>query len=184
MIASGSLTFVSNVNDTLPPDFFVNFFLAWMKLTTFLSGLSNFKFQVLLPSQQLSVYKDYSSVYFYWSGIYILNFCKMSVLIKDLDLEMLGKCSTTSNSRAACTRLFFRALPTSTQCVPSFLVGRQLQLMQPKTFLSNPAHPVRLSIGTLQNLPSCFHRTRFKSITSIQCQRPLQKTCQQPHRRC
>ena len=32
-------------------------------------------------------------------------------------------------------------------------------------------HPVRLSIGTLQNLPSCFHTSRFKKIRSIHCQR-------------
>ena len=38
-----------------------------------------------------------------------------------------------------------------------------------------PAHPLRLNIGTLQNLPSCFHTSRFKSKTSIHCQRPLQK---------
>ena len=44
-----------------------------------------------------------------------------------------------------------------------------------KPFLRKPAHPLRLNIGTLQNLPSCFHMSRFKSITSIHCQRPLQK---------
>ena len=44
-----------------------------------------------------------------------------------------------------------------------------------KPFLRKPAHPLRLNIGTLQNLPSCFHTSRFKSITSIHCQRPLQK---------
>ena len=30
-----------------------------------------------------------------------------------------------------------------------------------KPFLRKPAHPVRLNIGTLQNLPSCFHTIRF-----------------------
>ena len=44
-----------------------------------------------------------------------------------------------------------------------------------KPFLHKPAHPVRLNIGTLQNLPSCFHTSRFKSITSIHCHLPLQK---------
>ena len=44
-----------------------------------------------------------------------------------------------------------------------------------KPFLRKPVHPIRLNIGTLQNLPSCFHTSRFKSITSIHCQRPLQK---------
>ena len=36
-------------------------------------------------------------------------------------------------------------------------------------------HPVRLSIGTLQNRPSCFQTSRLKGITSIHRQRPLQK---------
>ena len=44
-----------------------------------------------------------------------------------------------------------------------------------KPFLRKPAHSLRLNIGTLQNLPSCFHTSRFKSITSTHCQRPLQK---------
>ena len=44
-----------------------------------------------------------------------------------------------------------------------------------KPFLRKPAHPLRLNIGTLQNLPSCFHTSRFKSITSIHCQSQLQK---------
>ena len=44
-----------------------------------------------------------------------------------------------------------------------------------KPFLLKPANPLRLNVGTLQNLPSCFHTSRFKSITSIHCQRPLQK---------
>ena len=44
-----------------------------------------------------------------------------------------------------------------------------------KPFLRKPVHPLRLIISTLQNLPSCFHTSRFKSITSIRCQRPLQK---------
>ena len=52
------------------------------------------KFQVLLPSQQLSVYKKFSSKMKFTSTsqeFYILNFCKMSILIKHLNLEMLGK---------------------------------------------------------------------------------------------
>ena len=49
--------------------------------------------------------------------------------MKHLDLQMLGKYITTSNTRTAYTPLFFRALPTSTQCVPICLLGRQLQLM-------------------------------------------------------
>ena len=85
-----------------------------------------------------------------WLNLYIiLNFCKTSVLIKHLDLEM----------PPACTTLLFKALPTSTQCVPIFLVGRQLQLINKKTFLR-----------TLQNLPTCFHG-RLKSIASIHGQR-------------
>ena len=42
-----------------------------------------------------------------------------------------------------------------------------------KPFLPKPAHPVRLNIGTLQNLTSCFHTSWC--ITSIHCQLPLQK---------
>jgi len=86
-------------------------------------------------------------------------------------LTLLGKYSTTSNTRPAFTSLFFRPLPTSTQCVPIFLVGRQL--IEKLSYVT--LHPVRLSIGTLQNLPSCFHTSRFKGITSIHRQRPLQK---------
>ena len=89
--------------------------------------------------------------------------------------EMLGKYSTISNTRPACTMLFRRAPHTYTKCVPIFVVGRQPQLMKQKHFLHNPAHPVRLSIGTPQSLPPCFHASRFKRITSIHCQPPLQK---------
>ena len=42
-------------------------------------------------------------------------------------------------------------------------------------FLRKPAHPLRLNIGTIQNLPTCFLTSRFKSITSIHCQPLLQK---------
>ena len=118
------------------------------------------KFQVFLLSQQLSVY-------FYPSGIYILNFCKISILIKHLNLEMLGKYSMISNRRPATTHTyamhtFFSPWQTSTANVT-------------KPFLHKPAHPLQLNIGTLQNLPSWFHTSRFKSVTSIHCQRPLQK---------
>ena len=87
------------------------------------------------------------------------------MLIKHLSLEMLGKYSTISNRRPATThiyamRTYFSPSQTSTANVR-------------KPFLRKPAHP--LFIGTLQNLPSCFHTSRFKSITSIHCQRPLQK---------
>ena len=80
---------------------------------------------------------------------------------------MLGKYSTISNRRPATThiyamRTYFSPWQTSTANVS-------------KPFLRKPAHPLRLNIGTLQNLPSCFHTSRFKSITSIHCQRPLQK---------
>ena len=80
---------------------------------------------------------------------------------------MLGKYSTISNRRPATThiyamRTYFPPWQTSTANVT-------------KPFLRKPAHPLRLNIGTLQNLPSCFHTSRFKSITSIHCQRPLQK---------
>ena len=80
---------------------------------------------------------------------------------------MLGKYSTTSNTRTATThiyamRTYFSPRQTSTANVT-------------KPFLRKPAHPVRLNIGTLQNLPSCFHTSRFKSITSIHCQLPLQE---------
>ena len=80
---------------------------------------------------------------------------------------MLGKYSTISNRRPATThiyamRTYFSPWQTSTANVT-------------KPFLRKPAHPLRLNIGTLQNLPSCFHTSRFKSITSIHCQRPLQK---------
>ena len=80
---------------------------------------------------------------------------------------MLGKYSTSSNTRPATThiyamRTYFSPWQTSTANVT-------------KPFLRKPAHPVRLNYGTLQNLLSCFHTSRFKSITSIHCQRPLQK---------
>ena len=80
---------------------------------------------------------------------------------------MLGKYSTISNRRPATThiyamRTYFSPWQTSTANVT-------------KPFLRKPAHPLRLNIGTLQNLLSCFHTSRFKSITSIHCQRPLQK---------
>ena len=80
---------------------------------------------------------------------------------------MLGKYSTISNRRPATThiyamRTYFSPWQTSTANVT-------------KPFLRKPAHPLRLKIGTLQNLPSCFHTSRFKSITSIHCQRPLKK---------
>ena len=80
---------------------------------------------------------------------------------------MLGKYSTISNRRPSTThiyamRTYFSPWQTSTANVT-------------KPFLRKPAHPLRLNIGTLQNLPSCFHTSRFKSITSIHCQRPLQK---------
>ena len=45
--------------------------------------------------------------------------------LKYLDLEMLGKYCTTSNKGPACTTLFFRALPTSTQCVPICVTARR-----------------------------------------------------------
>ena len=80
---------------------------------------------------------------------------------------MLGKYSTISNRRPATTHIYamstyFSPWQTSTANVT-------------KPFLHKPAHPLRLNIATLQNLPSCFHTSRFKSITSIHCQRPLQK---------
>ena len=80
---------------------------------------------------------------------------------------MLGKYSTTSNTRPATThiyamRTYFYPWQTSTANVT-------------KPFLRKPAQPVRLNIGALQNQPSCFHTSRFKSIRSIHCQRPLQK---------
>ena len=80
---------------------------------------------------------------------------------------MLGKYSTISNRRPATThiyamRTYFSPWQTSTANVT-------------KPFLRKPAHSLRLNIGTLQNPPSCFHKSRFKSITSIHCQRPLQK---------
>jgi len=118
----------------------------------FLYHLSNFqstknfhlKWSLLLPFRNLSFKL-------------LQNFC----INKHLDLEMLGKYySTTSKTRPASTALFVRALPTSLQCVPIFLVGRRLQLlMWQKTFLRNPAHPAWLNIDTLQNLSSCFHST-------------------------
>ena len=108
-----------------------------------------------------------NEVYFYPSGISILNFCKISVLIKHLNLEMLGKYSTILNTRPATThiyamRTYFSPWQTSTANVI-------------KPFLCKSAHPVRLNIGTLENLPSCFYTSRFKSLTSIHCQLPLQK---------
>ena len=80
---------------------------------------------------------------------------------------MLGKYSTISNRRPANThiyamRTYFSPWQTSTANVT-------------KPFLHKPVHPLRLNIGTLQNLPSCFHTSRFKSTTSIHCQHPLQK---------
>ena len=80
---------------------------------------------------------------------------------------MLGKYSTISNKRPATThiytmRTYISPWQTSTANVT-------------KPFLLKPANPLRLNVGTLQNLPSCFHTSRFKSITSIHCQRPLQK---------
>ena len=83
---------------------------------------------------------------------------------------MLGKYSTISNRRPATThicamRTYFSSWQTSTANVTN----------ETKPFLRKPAHPLRLNIGTLQNLPSCFHTSRFKTITSIHCQRPLQK---------
>ena len=80
---------------------------------------------------------------------------------------MLGKYSTISNRRPATTHIYamgtyFSPWQTSTADVT-------------KPFLRKPGDPLRLNIGTLQNLPSCFHTSRFKSITSIHCQRPLQK---------
>ena len=80
---------------------------------------------------------------------------------------MLGKYSTISNGRPATThiyamRTYFSPWQTSTANVT-------------KPFLRKPAHPLRLNIGTLQNLPSRFHTSRFKSITCIHCQSPLQK---------
>ena len=80
---------------------------------------------------------------------------------------MLDKYSTILNRRPATThiyaiRTYFSPRQTSTANVT-------------KPFLCKPAHPLRLNIDTLQNLPSCFHTSRFKSITSIHCQRPLQK---------
>ena len=106
------------------------------------------KFQVLLPSQQLSVYKD-------------------SILIKHLNLEMLGTCSTILNTTPATTHIYARR----TYCSPWQTSTANVT----KPFLRKPAHPLRLNIGTRQNLPSCFHTSRLKSITSIHCQRPLQK---------
>ena len=87
--------------------------------------------------------------------------------MKHFNLEMLGKYRTTSNTRPATTHIYamcinFSPWQTSTANVT-------------KPFLRKPAHPVRLNIGTLQNLPSCFHTSRFKSVISIHCQRPLQK---------
>ena len=80
---------------------------------------------------------------------------------------MLGKYSAISNTRPATTHIYamhtyFSPWQTSTANVT-------------KPFLRKPVHPLRLNIGTLQNLPSCFHTSRLKSITSIHCQRPLQK---------
>ena len=84
---------------------------------------------------------------------------------------MLDKYSTVSNRRPATTHIYamgtyFSPWQTSTANVT-------------KPFLRKPAHPLRLNTGTLQNLPSCFHtssfKSRFKSITSINYQRPLQK---------
>ena len=80
---------------------------------------------------------------------------------------MLGKYRTISNRTPATTliypmRTYFSPWQTSTANVT-------------KPFLRKHPHPLRLNIGTLQNLPSCCHMSRFKSITSIHCQRPLQK---------
>ena len=79
---------------------------------------------------------------------------------------MLGKYSTILNARPGTAhiyamRTYFSPWQTSTANVT-------------KPFLGKPAYPVRLNIGTLQNLPFCFHTSRFKSITSIHCQLPLQ----------
>ena len=42
------------------------------------------------------------ALYFYPSGIYILNFCKISMLVKHLNLEMLGK---YIKHKTSCTEL-------------------------------------------------------------------------------
>ena len=80
---------------------------------------------------------------------------------------MLGKYSTTSNTRPATTHIY--AMRTH------FSPWQRSTANVTKPFWRKPAHPLRLNIGTLQNLPFCFHTSRFKSITSIHCQRPLQK---------
>ena len=79
---------------------------------------------------------------------------------------MLGKYSTISNRRPATTHIYamctyFSPWKTSTANVT-------------KPFLRKPAHRLQLNIGTLQNVPSCFNMSRFKSIRNIHCQRPLQ----------
>ena len=80
---------------------------------------------------------------------------------------MLGKYSTISNRRPATTHIYAMCTYFSPCQTPTANVT--------KPFLRKAAHPLRLNIGTLQNLPSCFHTSRFKSITSIHCQHPLQK---------
>ena len=80
---------------------------------------------------------------------------------------MLGKYSTISNTRPVTTHICIYAMGTY------FSPWQTSTANVPKPFLRKPAHPVRLNIGTLQNLPSCFQS--IKSITSLHCQRPLQK---------
>ena len=80
---------------------------------------------------------------------------------------MLGKYSTVSNTRSATTHIYARRT--------YFSPWQTFTANVTKPFLRKPTHPLRLNIGTLQNLPSWFHASRFKSITSIHCQRPLQK---------
>ena len=80
---------------------------------------------------------------------------------------MLGKYSTISNKRPATSHIY--AMRTY------FSPWQTSKANVTKPFLGKPAHPLRLNIGTLQNLPSCFQTSRFKSIISIHCQRPLQK---------
>ena len=80
---------------------------------------------------------------------------------------MLGKYSTISNKRPATTHIY---------AMQTYISPWQTSTANvTKPFLLKPANPLRLNVGTLQNLPSCFHTSRFKSITSIHCQRPLQK---------
>ena len=154
--------------------------MAWMKITPFFPGKllkSNFvTFLVNLVPRSHSVTGNVRSgkvrqyTIFHWplkkgcgNAIYSPIGLFRGARNEGLVFEMPGKYSTISNRRPATThiyamRTYFSPWQTSTANVT-------------KPFLRKPAHPLRLNIGILQHLPSCFHTSRFKSITSIHCQR-------------